>query len=86
MKLKSVAANVAALGLLVGVASTGARAELDMVKIGVLTDLSGTYSDLAGAGSVWAAKKAVADYLKSKPGMKIEVVQADKQRLCPAHR
>jgi branched-chain amino acid transport system substrate-binding protein len=40
------------------------------VKIGVLTDLSGLYSDLAGAGSVVAAKMAIDDFQameKSKP-------------------
>lgn len=51
----------------------------DGVKIGVLTDMSGTYSDLAGAGSVWAAKKAVEDYLKENPGLKAEVISADHQ-------
>lgn len=49
------------------------------IKIGVLTDMSGTYSDLAGAGSVWSAKKAVEDYLKAKPGLKVEVISADHQ-------
>ncbi|MEQ1695590.1 MAG: ABC transporter substrate-binding protein [Hyphomicrobiaceae bacterium] len=61
--------------------ATGAHAENTggAIKIGVLTDLSGTYSDLSGGGSVWSAKKAVEDYLKAKPGAKIEVVQADHQ-------
>jgi len=49
------------------------------IKIGVLSDMSGTYSDLAGAGSVWAAKKAIEDFSKSNPGIKAEVVSADHQ-------
>ncbi len=49
------------------------------IKIGVLSDMSGTYSDLAGAGSAWAAKRAVDDYLKDKPGLKVEVISADHQ-------
>ena len=36
----------------------------DVVKIGVLTDLSGAYSDVAGQGAVIAAKMAVADFSK----------------------
>ena len=76
MRLKSIIAAATALGL-----ATSAHAENTggTIKIGVLTDLSGTYSDLSGGGSVWSAKKAVADYLKAKPGAKIEVVQADHQ-------
>lgn len=53
----------------------------DVVKIGVLTDLSSTYSDLAGPGSVIAAKMAVADFSKDGTvlGKKIEVISADHQ-------
>jgi branched-chain amino acid transport system substrate-binding protein len=36
-----------------------------VVKIGVLTDLSGVYSDLAGQGSVVAARMAIADFSKN---------------------
>jgi branched-chain amino acid transport system substrate-binding protein len=51
-----------------------------VVKIGVLTDLSGTYSDLAGSGAVLATKMAVEDFIaKEKPNFKIEVVSADHQ-------
>ena len=65
----------------IGLAATSAHAAdtSEGIKIGVLTDLSGTYSDLSGAGSVWSAKQAVADYLKDHAGAKIEVVQADHQ-------
>jgi branched-chain amino acid transport system substrate-binding protein len=51
-----------------------------VVKIGVLTDLSGLYSDLSGAGSVIAARMAVEDFLKQeKSPFKIEIVSADHQ-------
>jgi len=50
-----------------------------VVKVGVLTDMSGTYSDLSGAGSVWAAKKAVEDYGAAAKGLKVEVISADHQ-------
>ncbi len=77
MRVKTLIAAVAGLGL----AASGAKAEFKggTVKIGVLTDLSATYSDFAGAGSIWAAKKAVEDYLKAKPGLKVEVISADHQ-------
>jgi branched-chain amino acid transport system substrate-binding protein len=53
----------------------------DVVKIGVLTDLSGIYSDLAGQGSVVAARMAIADFSKNGTvlGKKIELVSADHQ-------
>lgn len=70
-------------GLLSSLAATtalGAEYTDGVIKIGVLNDQSGTYSDLAGPGSVWAAKKAVEDYCKSnKCHDKIEVVFADHQ-------
>ena len=51
-----------------------------IVKIGVLNDMSGLYSDITGQGSVIAAKMAVEDYIKaSKSTLKVEVVGADHQ-------
>ncbi len=51
-----------------------------VIKIGVMNDQSGTYADLAGPGSVWAAKKAVEDFCKAqKCHGKIEVIFADHQ-------
>lgn len=50
------------------------------VKIGVLTDLSGVYSDLGGKGSITAAEMAVEDFVRSqKPKFKVQVVSADHQ-------
>lgn len=52
----------------------------DVVKVGILTDMAGTYSSMGGAGSVVAAKLAVEDCLKAEcKGMKIEVLSADHQ-------
>jgi branched-chain amino acid transport system substrate-binding protein len=51
----------------------------DVVKIGVLTDMSSLYADATGKGSVTAVQMAVADYggkVKDKP---VEVVYADHQ-------
>jgi branched-chain amino acid transport system substrate-binding protein len=51
-----------------------------VIKIGVMNDQSGTYADLSGQGSVWAAKKAIEDFCKTtKCHDKIEVVFADHQ-------
>jgi len=52
----------------------------NVVKLGVLTDMSGTYSDLAGPGTVEATKMAVEDFIaKEKPDFKIDIVSADHQ-------
>ncbi len=73
MRLKGLIVAIAALFM----AGT-AQAEMK-VKIGVLTDMSGTYADLSGPGSVWAAKKAVEDYAKMSKGVTVEVIFADHQ-------
>jgi branched-chain amino acid transport system substrate-binding protein len=51
----------------------------NMIKIGVLTDMSSLYTDLAGAGSVAAARMAVEDSGIEKRGYKVEVISADHQ-------
>jgi branched-chain amino acid transport system substrate-binding protein len=53
----------------------------NVVKIGVLTDLSSIYSDVAGQGSVIAARMAVEDFAKDGMvlGKKIEIISADHQ-------
>jgi branched-chain amino acid transport system substrate-binding protein len=49
------------------------------VKIGVLTDMSSLYADLAGQGSVIAAKLAVEDFKAAEQGLKVEVIGSDHQ-------
>jgi branched-chain amino acid transport system substrate-binding protein len=49
------------------------------VKIGVLSDVSSLYSDIGGAGSVAAAKLAIADYTAHDQDMKVDLVSADHQ-------
>jgi branched-chain amino acid transport system substrate-binding protein len=59
-----------------------ARADMSdgVVKIGVLTDMSGIYSDLAGEGSVVAVQMAIDDFLTDeRPSFKVELVYADHQ-------
>lgn len=50
-----------------------------VVKIGVMTDMSGIASDMAGPGSVLAAKMAVEDFGGKVLGMPIEIVSGDHQ-------
>lgn len=50
------------------------------VRIGVLTDMSGVYSDITGKGSIVAARMAADDCLKAEcAGMTVEIVSADHQ-------
>jgi branched-chain amino acid transport system substrate-binding protein len=49
------------------------------VKIGVLTDNSGLYSDLGGAGSTLAAQMAIEDSGLAAKGWKIDIISADHQ-------
>ncbi len=51
----------------------------DVVKIGVMNDLTGPYSDLAGNKSVDAARMAVEDFGGKVLGKPIQVVAADHQ-------
>jgi branched-chain amino acid transport system substrate-binding protein len=48
-----------------------------VVRIGVLTDLSGTFSDFAGKGAVEAVKMAVEDFGGKVNGVPIDVIAAD---------
>jgi branched-chain amino acid transport system substrate-binding protein len=59
--------------------ATGALAQDKTIKIGVLTDNSGLYSDLGGAGSTLAAQMAVEDSGMAGKGWKIDVISADHQ-------
>src|SRR5690242_14765030 len=72
-------AAIAATTALALTAASGARAQGDTIKIGVLADMSSLYADLGGPGSVEAAKMAVADFGGSVLGKKIEVVSGDHQ-------
>jgi len=70
------------LGAGLGLTSVSGMAELPnrAVKVGVLTDMSGTYSAMGGAGSVVAAQMAIDDCLAAEcKGMKIDLVSADNQ-------
>ncbi|MDB5909423.1 MAG: transporter permease [Massilia sp.] len=76
-KVIAIAASAAcALGL-----SFSAQAQVsgDVIKIGMITDLSGTYSDVDGNGGAEAVKMAIADMGGMVNGKKVEFVVADHQ-------
>jgi branched-chain amino acid transport system substrate-binding protein len=65
--------------LAVALACGTASAQQINVKIGVLTDMSSLYADVTGPGSLLAAKMAAADFMKTNPNVKIEVIGGDHQ-------
>ena len=76
MKHTLIALAVAAA---LGAGAAQAQVSDNMIKIGVLSDMSSLYTDLAGAGSVVAARLAVEDSGIEKRGIKVEIISADHQ-------
>jgi len=74
---RSLVAAAVASSLAAGTAM--AQISDNLIKIGVLTDMSSLYTDLAGAGSVAAARMAVEDSGIEKRGIKVEIISADHQ-------
>jgi branched-chain amino acid transport system substrate-binding protein len=71
-----------AIGFSLQSAAALAQAKISdgVVKIGVLTDLSGLYSDLSGSGAVLAVNMAVEDFkAQAKPNFNIQVISSDHQ-------
>src|SRR6266705_5636520 len=71
--------TLAALAITFGCGSAQAQYSDGSIKIGVMNDMSGTYSDLSGQGSVVAARMAVEDFGAGAKGMKVEILSADHQ-------
>jgi branched-chain amino acid transport system substrate-binding protein len=67
------------LALTLGALPLAAQVSDDVVKVGVLTDMTGAYSDLAGPGSVLAAQMAAEDFGGKVLGKPIVIVSADHQ-------
>jgi branched-chain amino acid transport system substrate-binding protein len=76
-KLKAMTLAVSAAAVMGYVAPASAQISGDVIKIGMITDMSGTYADLDGPGGVEAVKMAIADMGGSINGKKIELVVAD---------
>jgi branched-chain amino acid transport system substrate-binding protein len=78
MKLKAIAVAVSATcAFAAGTAS--AQVSGDVIRVGILTDMSGLYADIDGPGGVEAIKMAIADFGGNVAGKKIELVSADHQ-------
>jgi len=60
---------------------SAARAEIsdNVVRVGVLNDISGIFQDTNGMGSVEAARMAAEDFNGGGKGIKVEIVYADHQ-------
>src|SRR4029079_18397317 len=73
--------NLLAMAIAGTFAAAGAQAQIsdNVIKIGVLSDMSSLYTDLAGAGSVVAARMAVADSGIEERGIQGESVSAAHQ-------
>src|SRR4029077_13817645 len=73
-------ACVLAVASLCALATGSAMAQgQGVLRIGVLNDMSGVYSDDQGPGSLLAAQMAVEDFGGSVAGQKIEVLSGDHQ-------
>lgn len=77
--LKKYGLNLLLLTALMATDAAQAQITEGVVRIGVLNDQTGVYADLSGPGSIWAARKAVADFGPEKHGLKVEIVSADHQ-------
>ena len=75
--MKSLSIKLIALAAISAPLITSAQISDDKVKIGVLGDMSGVYSDVSGKGAVEAARMAVEAYGGKVAGKPIEVVFAD---------
>ncbi len=69
--------SLTALAVALGCGSAQAQYTDGTIKIGVMNDMSGTYADLTGQGSVIAARMAVEDFGAAAKGLKVEIVGAD---------
>ncbi|GAP38021.1 ABC transporter substrate-binding protein [Piscinibacter sakaiensis] len=81
MKLwhRTAAAVAMAAGAGTAAAQAGGKLSDEVLRIGVLTDISGVYADISGKGAVEAVRMAVEDFGGRMFGRPIEVVSADHQ-------
>ena len=72
-------AHCAVMVFVLGLAAAPASSEIpnDIIRIGVLTDMSGPFSDQVGTGSVAAAELALEDFAKESRGLRVELMAAD---------
>jgi branched-chain amino acid transport system substrate-binding protein len=77
MKVAKLGACVIAAAIAVGAAPT--RAEDNVLRVGIITDMSGQYKDGNGPGSVIAAQMAAEEIGGAVAGRKIEIISGDHQ-------
>src|SRR5690349_6037998 len=70
-----------AFGLLAVVAGGPAQAQIsdNVVRIGVINDMSGPFADVTGPGGVLGAQMAAEDFGGSVNGARIEIISGDHQ-------
>jgi branched-chain amino acid transport system substrate-binding protein len=78
MKLKKVA-SLLTLAASAFVAPAQAQISGDVIRIGLITDMSGLYADIDGPAGAEAIKMAIADMGGAIAGKKIEILVADHQ-------
>jgi branched-chain amino acid transport system substrate-binding protein len=81
MTLNSRTVSIAIAAAFGAALATSASAQIsgDVVKIGLITDMSGLYADIDGPGGAEAVKMAIADFGGNINGKKIEFIVADHQ-------
>src|SRR5258706_1055031 len=79
MKFKQTIIAAAIAGALTMAGAASAQVSDGVIKTGVMKDMSSLYADIAGPGSVIAARMAIEDSGAAKKGMKVEVLSADHQ-------
>jgi branched-chain amino acid transport system substrate-binding protein len=67
------------LGAAVLYASSAAHADDSVLRVGIITDMSGQYADGNGSGSVISAQMAAEEIGGTVAGRKIEIISADHQ-------
>ena len=78
--VRSLIASTMSLLLAGNVYAQGPGISNNVVKIGVLGDMSGVFQDLSGPSSEAAARMAIDDFVKNeKPSFKVELVVSDHQ-------
>lgn len=79
MPFRLSAIGIAATLLAMSAGATTAEVPGRLIKVGVLTDMSGPFANQAGEGSAVAARMAAEDFVKEAGDLKVEVIAADHQ-------
>ncbi len=77
MKVAKLRACAVVFAIAIGAAAAGA--EESVLRVGIITDMSGQYSDGNGSGSVIAAQMAAEEIGGTVAGRKIEIISGDHQ-------